>query len=166
MTSTLLRPEALAVIGTTESGTVKILARDFQRWAAAAGDRNPLYFDAAYAKAHGHRDVVMPRLFLSVRLDNVTHPDEMRPDGTLQSMDQGMPLPERRMAGLDKWEFHADAYPGDTIKWRRELVGLDEKQGRSGPFILITWVTTFTRTDGGLVAINTNTLLALPGKVE
>lgn len=162
MTTSLLTPEAFAMIGTAESGAVEIAARDFQRWAAAAGDLNPLYFDAEVARAHGHRDVVMPPLFLSPRLMSVTHLDTLRPDGIPNSMDHAMPLPPRRMAGSEEWSFHADVYPGEVVQWRRELVSLEEKTGRNGPFVSITWVTTYTKPGGELVAVNTNSLLALP----
>lgn len=161
MSSPLLTPEATAMIGTSKTGSVEIVARDFQRWAAAAGDRNPLYFDAAVAKAHGHRDVVMPPLFLSPRLMSVSDLETLRPDGIPNSMDHAMPLPPRRMAGSEEWEFHADVYPGDRITWRRELANLEEKTGRSGAFVSITWVTTYSRADQ-VVAVNTNSLLALP----
>lgn len=162
MPPSLLTSEALAMIGTSETGEVKIVKRDFQRWAAAAGDHNPLYFDVEVARAHGHRDVVMPPLFLSPRIEGVTHLDTLRADGIPNSMDHAMPLPPRRMAGSEEWTFHASVYPGDLIEWRRELVNLEEKSGRSGPFVSITWVTTYTRAGGEVVAVNTNSLLALP----
>ena len=59
MTTSLLTPEAFAMIGTAESGAVEIAARDFQRWAAAAGDLNPLYFDADHLSQYGN-DVLLP----------------------------------------------------------------------------------------------------------
>ena len=150
------------MIGASESGSVDISARDFQRWAAAAGDLNPLYFDADFARAHGHPDVLMPPLFLSTRLMSVSDPAKLRPDGIPNSMDHAMPLPPRRMAGSEEWNFHAPAYAGDVIHWRRELVDLEEKAGRSGPFVAITWVTTYRRLPEELVAVNINSLLALP----
>lgn len=166
MTDSLLTSEALAMIGASESGGVDIIARDFQRWAAAVGDRNRLYFDAEYARAHGHPDVVMPPLFLSTRLMSITDLDNLRPDGIPNSMDHAMPLPPRRMAGSEEWNFHAPAYGGDVIHWRRELVDLEEKAGRSGPFVAITWVTTYRKAPDILVALNINSLLALPLKGE
>ena len=41
-----------------------VTQREFQRWAAAVGDRNPLYFDREYARAHGYPDLVMPPMYL------------------------------------------------------------------------------------------------------
>jgi acyl dehydratase len=157
-----LTPEARALIGTVKTGTVTVLKRDFQRWAAATGDRNPLYFDVEYAKAHGHPDVVMPSLFLSMRLDDVVHIDRLRPDGVGIGPDDQMPLPPRRMAGGERWEWFAPIYGGEVVSWRRELVDLVEKQGRSGPMVQIIWKAEFTKPDGRLAAINTNILLALP----
>lgn len=157
----LLTPAARALIGTATSGTVTIVARDFQRWAAAVGDHNPLYFDVEAARAHGHRGLLMPPLFLSTRLGDVTRLDTLRPDGIPRSVDDDMPLPRRRMAGSEDWAFHHPVYAGDVIHWRKELVGLEEKEGRSGAFVVIRWVTTYSNADGVPVAVNTHSLLAL-----
>ena len=55
----LIPPQEAAKVGTVvarRTGVVNV--KEFQRWAASVKDRNPLYFDPDYARAHGYRDVI------------------------------------------------------------------------------------------------------------
>ena len=158
--SAVLTAEALAAVGTWEAGEIVIRRDEFQRWAAAAGDRNPLYFDVEFARAHGHPDVVMPGLFLSPNVGRIPVLDAMRPDGINASPYDDLPLPPRRMAGGEEWEFYDHVYPDATIFWRKELAGLEEKHGSAGPFVVMTWITEYRGVDG-LVARHIHRLLAL-----
>jgi acyl dehydratase len=84
MPDTLITPELQAMIGTEtseRSGTV--YKKEFQRFAAAVGDLNPLYFDKEAAVAAGYRDVIMPPMFLSCMLNGVTLLDSLKDDGTV-----------------------------------------------------------------------------------
>ena len=52
MTDSLVDAESAAKIGTVVAvATGEVYRRDWQRWAAAVGDHNPLWFDADYARA-------------------------------------------------------------------------------------------------------------------
>jgi len=78
--ASLIDDASRALIGTEVSrATGTVVKRDFQRWAAAVGDRNPLYFDEGYARAQGYRDVVMPPLFLSYVTAGVMDLAQLRP---------------------------------------------------------------------------------------
>jgi acyl dehydratase len=118
------------------SGTV--VKRAFQHWAAAVGDLNPLYFDEDYARSLGHRDVVMPPMFISQVTAEVRFLQQLRPDGIPLANSFGLSLPERRMAAAEETEFLMTLYPGDYVSSTRRLVGLEQKHGRSGEFTLIT----------------------------
>lgn len=62
---TLIDPESASRVGTVAAtATGEVQRRDWQRWAAAVGDDNPLWFDPDYARANGFRDIVCPPLFL------------------------------------------------------------------------------------------------------
>jgi acyl dehydratase len=115
-----------------------VVKRAFQDWAAAVGDLNPLYFDADVARSAGHRDVVMPPMFLSQVTSRVRFLAELRPDGIPHSNTFGLPLPERRMAAAEETEFCAALYPGDYLTATRRLAGVEQKHGRSGDFALVT----------------------------
>src|ERR1700761_3867860 len=105
----LIPPEASKLIGTEQARATGIVEKkQFQRWAAAVKDRNPLYFDADFARTHGYRDVVAPPLYVQYVTLGVTDLDTLRPDGTPGGGSGDIPLPHtpRRMAGGENWRFH------------------------------------------------------------
>ena len=164
MTESLIPPEALAMIG-KETGrqTGVVYKKEFQRWAAAVNDLNPLYFDEEFAKAQGYRDVVMPPLFLSQVMGGVMRLENLRPDGIPGGRGRGtdIPLkPQRRVAGGEETEYYEPVYPGDVLNSVSKLAVLEEKEGRSGPFVLITRETTYTNQDGVVVALGRGSTIA------
>jgi acyl dehydratase len=163
-TDDLISAEARALIG-TELSTVQgiVVKKEFQRFAAAV--RNPLYFDADYARAHGYRDVVMPPMYLTQVTVGVADLDDLRPDGIPNAnLGKVIPLPKtpRRMAGGENVTFHEPIYDGDVITAVRVLEKMEQKSGRSGSFVLSTSRTSYTRADGTLVAEATMTTIYRP----
>src|SRR5580693_8527215 len=80
--SSLIPDEARARIGAEGARAQgRVIKLEFQRWAAAVKDRNPLYFDADFARAHGYRDVVMPPMYIGSVTAGVADLDTLRPDG-------------------------------------------------------------------------------------
>jgi acyl dehydratase len=151
----LIPAEALAMIGTElEHRTGVVVRKEFQRWAAAVRDLNPLYFDAGFARQHGHRDVIMPPLFLPHVVTGVADLDELRPDGIPAIAPAGkVPLGAAgRMAGGEDTTFLEPVYPDDVITAVRVLTGLAHKHGRSGEFVVLSWQVTYTNQDGAVVA--------------
>ena len=56
MTESLIDAETAARVGTVAAtATGEVIRRDWQRWAAAVGDDNPLWFDPDYARANAPR---------------------------------------------------------------------------------------------------------------
>jgi acyl dehydratase len=142
-----------------------VTKRDFQRWAAAVGDHNPLYFDSEFARAHGHRDVVMPPMYIQHVTTGITRLDTLRPDGIPQAGGTGaisLPRCPRRMAGGETIRFFESAYPGDVLTVVWQLAGIEEKVGRSGPFVLLRLSSAHTRSDGVVIAENTRVVIARP----
>ena len=87
---------------------------------------NPLYFNAPYARAHGHpRTVINPMLvFLTVFGLSV---EDLSEAGGL-------------FLGVDQLTFHRRVYPGDTLIARSTVVDKRESQSRPGSGI-VTWHT-------------------------
>ena len=56
------------------------------------------------------------------------------------------------MFGGEEWEFRAPVLVGDTITAQRRLGAVEEKDGRSGPFVLLHYETTFTNQRDEVVA--------------
>lgn len=152
--------EALRMVGRVyQEQTGVISATEARRWAAAVGDLNPLYFDAEFARAHGYRDTPVPPMYLSRSIVGVTALDDLRPDGIPVDRMPDLPLPQRRMAGEESCEFFAPVYPGDRVTSVRRLARLEEKSGRSGPFVLVTWETDYSNERGELVARIVNSVI-------
>ena len=87
---------------------------------------NPLYFNAEYAKAHGHPSVVVnPNLvFLTVFGLSV---EDLSEAGGL-------------FLGVEELTFHQPVYPGDTVTARSTVVETRESESRPESGI-VTWHT-------------------------
>ena len=161
----LIDPESAARVGTVAAtATGEVNRRDWQRWAAAVGDHNPLWFDTDYARANGYRDVVCPPLYLQYAILGVTPLSGLRPDGSSGAVSGGLAFPRapKRMAGGESTTFHLPAYHRDEIEMVRTISSIVEKQGRSGRFVLVTWHTVYHNQDRELVAEATTSMIARP----
>ncbi|NRI65418.1 MaoC family dehydratase [Rhodococcus sp. MS16] len=141
-----------------------VVARDWQRWAVAVGETNPLYFDSNYAREHGYRDIVAPPLYLQYAILGVTPIPELRVDGSSGAASGNLvfPLCPKRMAGGENTTFLRSAYDGDVITSVRVVDSVVEKRGRSGRFVLVTWKTTYTNQNDEVVAEATTSMIARP----
>jgi acyl dehydratase len=164
----LVTQAALEAVGTVvaeSSGTV--VRRDFQRWAAAVADHNPLYFDDETARRHGYREAVAPPLYLQYVTAGVVPLEMLRPDGIPTGSGSASVVPlagcSRWMAGGEQTAFFEPVYDGDRVNSTRTITGVEEKHGRSGRFVLITSTIRYTRAaDGVVIAESTITTIARP----
>lgn len=165
----LIPEEALEAIGTEFRHASGIVSRtEFQRWATAVNDLNPLFFDDDFAQQMGYREAIAPPMYLYYVTTGVTRLSTLNPDGSRGGANQsdirieGCP---RRVAGGEEWTFVQPVYDGDEISSSRTLQDLKQKTGRSGSFVLILWRTVYTRAlDGGAeeVAVSMTTHVARP----
>jgi len=129
-------------IGKTERvklGTIR--ERDFQRFAIAAGNRDPLFFDSAAAKAAGYSAIIAPPLYLSSVMGWEAGPPEeaLRSDGTGGQEAAGLPVEGLRlMGGGQDLEFHHPATDGMEVTMELGPESVELKDGRSGQFLVIT----------------------------
>ena len=161
----LIDQESAASVGTVAAtATGEVNRREWQRWAAAVGDHNPLWFDPGYARAHGYRDVICPPLFLQYSILGVSALADLRPDGSSGAVSGSLAFPRapRRMAGGESTTFHLPAYHRDEIVMVRTIESITEKEGRSGRFVLVTWRSEYHNQDRDLVAEATTTMIARP----
>ena len=152
----LIPPETRALVGQRLGEPVRatLHAREAERFAFAAGDTNPIYFDEAAARAAGHRTRVVPPGLLVWALEPPRPLAALREDGLWR--DAGPPLRlgvSRVLYGGEEWEYRGAVYAGDTITAETRLAALEEKTGASGPFVLITTETTYTNQSGEVVAV-------------
>lgn len=130
-----------ARIGKTERiklGTIR--ERDFQRFAVAAGNLNPLFFDEAAAKAAGYSSIIAPPLFLSSVMGWEPGPPQeaLRSDGTAGQEVAALPVEGLRlMGGGQDLEFHHPVTDGMQVTMELGPEGVELKEGRSGQFLVI-----------------------------
>ena len=160
----LITEEARAMIGQPLGDPVsrQIIRKDVERYAYAVGDENPLYFDPAYARSAGYRDTIVPPMFVETFRRSPEPLSALREDGLSKSRQSPIPLRVNRvMAGGEKMEYLHPIYPGDTITGITRLIDLNEKTGKSGPFVIITRETTYTNQNGVVVMKNRNSSVVL-----
>jgi acyl dehydratase len=109
-----------------------------QRFAAAIGDADPLYWDADAARAAGYPDIIAPpTLLTSIRgWRGGPLEEELRPDGSLAETDVYLPG-VRRMGAGQRIELVTPTLPGDHISVVERIVGAYAKEGRSGPLVFL-----------------------------
>lgn len=165
MSEGLIDAESASRVGTVAAtATGEVNRRDWQRWAAAVGDHNPLWFDSGYAQTNGYRDIICPPLYLQYAVLGVTALKDLRPDGSSGAVSGSLAFPKapRRMAGGESTTFHLPAYHRDEITMVRTIESIIEKHGRSGNFVLVTWRTIYRNQHQELVAQATTSMIARP----
>ena len=97
---------------------------------------NPLYFNAEYAKAHGHPGVVVNPLLVFNTVLGLTVEDLSEGGGAF--------------LGADALTYHAPVYPGDTLTARSTVI--DSRESKTQPDRgIVTWHTEGYNQHGKLV---------------
>lgn len=87
---------------------------------------NPLYFNAPYARAHGHRQIVVNPMLVFLTVFGLSVEDLSEAGGLF--------------LGVDNLTFHRRVYPGQTLVARSTVVDKRESTSRPGHGI-VTWHT-------------------------
>jgi acyl dehydratase len=140
-----------------EPTSAVVTRRDAQRYARAVGDLDPIYFDEEAARAAGYDGLVAPPTFVGhVTVEGGTL-DDLREDGLWRDRRGSSPIRlnvSRTMFGGEEWEFRVPVLVGDTITAQRRFGNVEEKDGRSGPFVLLHYETTYTNQRDEVVAVS------------
>ncbi len=86
----------------------------------------PLYFNAEYARAHGHPGIVIDPLLVLCTVVGLSVEDLSEAGGPF--------------LGVDEVEFHHPVYPGDTVTARSTVVSKRASEKRPH-FGIVTWRT-------------------------
>jgi acyl dehydratase len=127
--------------------------RDVERFAFAVDDPNPLFFDDAFARAHGYSSAIAPPLYLSSVLGWESGPpqDSLSPDGNPFD-ETALPVGGLRvMGGGQELEFHRPVTAGLEVVIEFSVTNVELKQGRSGPLLVIQLQKKFLTKDGALL---------------
>jgi acyl dehydratase len=159
----LITDAARALIGIeSEVFLGEIDIRDSQRYALAVGDLNPLYFDEEYARDSAYGGLIAPpNMLTAIRTwGRGATEQELARDGVVNLPEEKLPIPlQRRMAGGQELEYHAPVRPGDGITRRGGIVSLEERDGRSGKFVVMLRQDRYYNQAGDLLVTCSETVL-------
>lgn len=150
MSTGSLSEQAIAMIG-LETGPGEPFPVEqgwVRKFAEAAHDASPIYYDMGAAQAAGYANIpAHPCMFLY----NMRSGSER---------DFNIPLPlGRRVKGEDELEFFVPVVVGDTVTANTKILDIVEKEGRSGKMIFVITETTYTNQRGELVMRNKATVI-------
>ncbi len=97
---------------------------------------NPLYYNAEYAKAHGHPSAVVNPFLVLCTVVGLSVEDLSEAGGPF--------------LGIDELTFHQPVYPGDTLTARSSVVSARDSDSRPS-FGIVTWHTEGFNQRGELV---------------
>jgi acyl dehydratase len=155
----LLTPEVRACVGQVEEYVApEPLGRASIRYfALALGDRNPLWVDDDFARAHGWPGVVAPPTLICETCQYTTRQPDA--DGYLgHAWRLPFPTPCRLLRGGNDYRFAAPATPETVLHVRWELVSLEAKAA----FVVAQARARYRDQSGELLATNDETLLFRP----
>ena len=139
-----------------------VRAKDFQRFAVASGDPNPIFFDDEVARRHGKPGVLAPPLYLSSVMGwGVGPPEEsLRPDGSAGDDAASLPLEGLRLMGAGQdLEFFEPVTDGAEVVMERIVEAVDLKEGKSGALILVRLTKRYLGADDRLLLVCRETFI-------
>lgn len=148
--------------GETKRDLGEIRALDFQRYAVATGDLNPIYFDDAAAREAGYPGIVAPPNFLTAVMNWGSGPrdDELLSDGT----EMGDMPPEleglRLMGGGQDLTLGQPVRPGDRVTACRTLVNQYERDSKIGKLHFVIYDIVYTNQRGEHLVTCRQTLIS------
>jgi acyl dehydratase len=123
-----------------EAGPFEITHELIQTFNRSISEDNPVFTDAAAARAAGYPNVVAPPTFCTLLVRNVKLPDINLKFGTT------------RFHAGQRVQSRAPIVVGDRITASSHLKDVYPKTGRSGTMVFIVWETTFRNQRGQVVA--------------
>ena len=169
----ILTDEHRALIGTVGepvTAPVPLTEETLRRFTQAVMDPSPLSWDVEAATASRYGGLVAPPLY---PLHAMTRPagspdpldrlaDDPDWDGTVFSR-TGLPpveLPLKRLVnGGTEATFHRLARVGDVITAQHRYADISEREGRSGPMVIVATETRYTNQNGELLAVVTRSAI-------
>jgi hydroxyacyl-ACP dehydratase HTD2-like protein with hotdog domain len=148
-----LTSEIRALVGeeTTFRASEPVDPGKIRRFVKALGFENPAYLNP------DENALIAPLTFVfSVNHDSLGEVDESgRPLNRLS-----LPQPfGPAIRGGNEYQFFRPVKSGDWIQVQREIIDLQEKQGRSGPMAILTYELKYTNQKGDLLGVNRETLI-------
>jgi acyl dehydratase len=133
----------------------EVTRTDIRKIADAVGDRNPLYWDDEHAARSKYGSVIAPPDFFGWPVHwppNVPFVNESDLGATLFMEVAKAGYFRAINAGMES-EYFLPIRPGDTLLVSSEIIGIEEKEGKSsGKMVISTMEVTFVNQNGAVVA--------------
>ncbi len=140
-----LTPEMRAAIGSESSPVIyEVTTLGIRTFARAVGYANPVYYDAATARAKGHPDLLAPPGYYGMPIY-----DPADPAGGL--FDAFAPQFTRSLNGGTEVEPVTDVYAGDVLSAVTRITDLQLRPTRLGQMLVRLSETVYTRQSDGVV---------------
>jgi acyl dehydratase len=151
-------PMAREKIGrqTSEQTFDPVSLRTIKEYLAGTGDWNPLHVNQTVAAASRHGRIIAPALFFQAVCRDLVPESDLLPDGQHRTLGVEGVTGQTVLAGQEI-ELFDPVYVGDVLTLREKLLSIEEKQGRSGPLVIVVTEETYTKSDASLVARTTTT---------
>lgn len=143
-----LTPEMKAAIGKPGAPTTyEVTSLGIRTFGRAVGYKNPIYFDAAAAKAAGHKDLVSPPGYFGMPVFNPNA-------ATGRAADFETPFKRNLNGGTGVFPLER-VFAGDILDAVTTLVEMKLDRGRLGQMLIRTSETIYTRKSDGKVVAKT-----------
>lgn len=148
-----ISPEMKALLGkeTIIKGSEPVDAGKIRRFAKSLGFDDPSYYDLENCNPFAPLTFVF-----SVNHDSLCEMDER---GRPMNRPQHPPPFRRGVRGGNRFQFFRPVRVGDEITIVRKITKLEEKQGKSGPLVLMSYEMKYTNQDCELLGLNTETVI-------
>jgi acyl dehydratase len=162
----------IGLVGEPVTAPLPLSQDALRRFTQAVMDPDPLYWDEQYAATTRYGTVVAPPLYpVHAFVRPAGSPDPLDAleldadwDGVPRtSSNRGLPrVPialQRLVNGGTEAEFFQLAAVGDVITARSRYADITERQGRSGPMVIVRMETTYTNQDDAVLAVVTTSAI-------
>ncbi len=134
-----------------------------RRYAAAVGERDPLYHDASYARSLGYANVLAPPNFLPgvISWGEGAPYDRLREDGTEADTHlPGVPAKGVRvMGGGEEMHFTRDVVAGTVVTRRTTLLDVTPRDSSQGLMLVARYADLYVDGDGQELLRSVRTVL-------
>ena len=128
-----------------------------KRFAAAVGDKNPLYWDDRQARESSHGGIVAPPTLL-FELTYDIGGDIDREKGLYQGLLGWVGDPKIMERAGNEYEIFQAVRPDDVITVHKKIVDVTEREGKSGKWTFVTTQIAFTNQRDELLGMDRETL--------
>jgi acyl dehydratase len=145
--------EARARVGqvTSRLSFEPVSLRHVKEYLSATGDWNALHFDEDVARESRHGRIIAPALLFQAVCRDIIAEHDLMPDGQHAALGVEGVTGTALFAGQEI-ELGEPLHLGDVLTMEERLLGIEDKQGRSGPLAIVTTEETYLKQTGALVA--------------